>query len=284
MRNALNKQFYLQLKHRHLAYRNITLFQILEHLNMTWCPLGAQSKKKLKNAYFAKWDSLEHLTPFGKQLDNNQNAMICSDITISNKDKLQFYLEQIYDSNMFDKAKMMDWENKLAPIKSNYVQAKCHFELLVKTHNTYVQNSSGRTAGCNNYKSAANMAKIGDEIKEYIAKLASASINNNNALANIRDTVRTKDMQIDTLTMQLKLLVDTVTLLAKSIKPGDENCKPNCGRTRRARGGQDKQLTKLRNMGGYCWTHRFHPIGVAHDSKNCAYKIEGRHDNRTYNN
>jgi hypothetical protein len=148
----------------------------------------------------------------------------------------------------------------------------------------YVQNSGGRSAGRNNYESAANMADIGDEIKEYIAKLTSASIDNNNALTNIRDTVHMKDMQIDVLATQLKLLTNTDALLAKTIKPGDENCDPNCGCSRGARGGQGKQLTKLRNMGGYCWTHGFHPVGVVHDSKNCAYKNEGHCNDTTYNN
>jgi hypothetical protein len=124
----------------------------------------------------------------------------------------------------------------------------------MKAHNTYVQNSSGGTAGRNNYESPKNMAVIGDEIKEYIAKLVSTSINNTNALANIRDTVRTKDTQIDAMAAQFKSLANTVALLAKSIKPGDENHEPNCGRSRGACSGQDKQLTKLRNMGGYCLT------------------------------
>jgi hypothetical protein len=74
MRNALDKQFYSQLKHHHLAYRNITPFQLLEHLNTIWCPLNVQSKKKLKDAYVVKWDSHEHLTALGKRLDNDQNA------------------------------------------------------------------------------------------------------------------------------------------------------------------------------------------------------------------
>jgi hypothetical protein len=67
---------------------------------------------------------------------------------------------------MFDKAKMMDWENKPAPIKFHHKQAKPHFELLMKAHDMYVQNSGGGSAGCNKYKSAANMAKIGDKIKK----------------------------------------------------------------------------------------------------------------------
>ena len=56
LRDAIDEQFYSQLKHRHTAYRNTTPFQILEHLNSTWCPLDVQAKKKLKDAYFTQWD------------------------------------------------------------------------------------------------------------------------------------------------------------------------------------------------------------------------------------
>ena len=36
LRDALDKQFYSQLKHRHTAYRSTTPFQILKHLDTTW--------------------------------------------------------------------------------------------------------------------------------------------------------------------------------------------------------------------------------------------------------
>jgi len=138
LRDAIDEQFYSQLKHCHTAYRNTTPFQILEHLNSTWFPLDVQAKKKLKDAYFMKWDRHEHLTAFGKQLDDDQTALIRSDITISDKDKLQFYLEQMYDSNMFDKAEMMEWEQQPINIKTDYDLAKNHFELKVKAHDTYI--------------------------------------------------------------------------------------------------------------------------------------------------
>jgi hypothetical protein len=48
LRNALDKQYYSQLKHRLTAYPNITPHQILEHLNNRWCPLDVQAKKALK--------------------------------------------------------------------------------------------------------------------------------------------------------------------------------------------------------------------------------------------
>ena len=129
------------------------------------------------------------------------------------------------------------------------------------------------------------MANLGNEIKDYIAKLASTSITNNNALANIRDTVRTKDSQIEALAAQIKVLSNTVALLAKNAKPTDKNRDPNSkGHSRGARGGQSQQMTKPRNMGAYCWTHGFHPVGITHDSKTCKYKKDGHRNDATYSN
>jgi len=89
-----------------------------------WCPLDVQAKKKLKDAYFAKWDSIKYLTAFGKCLEDDQTSLVRSDITISDEDKLQFYLEQMYDFNIFDKAKMMEWEQQPIITKTNYTLAK----------------------------------------------------------------------------------------------------------------------------------------------------------------
>jgi hypothetical protein len=95
LRDALDEQYYTQLKHHLTAYRNITPFQILEHVNNRWCPLDVQAKKELRKAYYTKWDSSEHLTAFGKRLDNDQHALVQSNVTIAKDDKLQFYLEEI---------------------------------------------------------------------------------------------------------------------------------------------------------------------------------------------
>ena len=119
LRDVIDEQFYSQLKHGHTAYHKTTPFQILKHLNSTWCPLNVKAKKKLKDAYFAQWAHHKHLTAFGKRLDNDQTALIRSNITISDEDKLQFYIEQMYDSNMFDKAEMMEWEQQPINIKND---------------------------------------------------------------------------------------------------------------------------------------------------------------------
>jgi hypothetical protein len=104
-----------------MAYRNhITPHQILEHLNDRWCPLDVQAKKVLKKEYYTKWDADEHLMAFGKRLNNDQHALVHSDVTIANNNKLQFYLEEIYDSNCFDKQEMLTWEQQPAATKMDY--------------------------------------------------------------------------------------------------------------------------------------------------------------------
>jgi hypothetical protein len=48
--DALDKQYYSQLKQCLTAYCNITHFQILEHLNECLCPLDVKAKKALIEA------------------------------------------------------------------------------------------------------------------------------------------------------------------------------------------------------------------------------------------
>jgi hypothetical protein len=81
----------------------MTPIQLLKHLNSQWCPLNVHAKKKLKQDYYTKWDIKIHLTASRKRLDNKQMCIECFRITISDKDKLQFYLKQMYASNSFDK-------------------------------------------------------------------------------------------------------------------------------------------------------------------------------------
>jgi hypothetical protein len=120
MRDALNETYYSQLKHVTTAYRNMTPIQILKHLDTRWCPLNVRAKKQLKVEFYADWDSLVmHITAFGLKLDKEQKQLKLLGIAISGKDKLQFYMEQIYASNMFDKKEMIDWENKPVVVKDD---------------------------------------------------------------------------------------------------------------------------------------------------------------------
>jgi hypothetical protein len=74
----------------------------------------------LKKEYYTKWDANEHLTAFGKCLNDDQRALVRLDVTIADNDKLQFYLEEIYDSNRFNKQEMLTWEQQPAATKADH--------------------------------------------------------------------------------------------------------------------------------------------------------------------
>jgi hypothetical protein len=219
LRDALDEQYYSQLRNRLTAYRNVTPFQILEHLNDCWCPLDVRAKKALKDAYYTKWDGDEHLTAFGKRLDDDQRALVRSDVTIADEDKLQFYLEQMYDSNHFDKNEMLDWEKQPTATKMDYNAAKNYFEALVKATDTYVMNAGGGTTGRTKYESANQLADYGKEIWEYITKIAGVSASSQAANAD----ATTK--QVAEMAAQIKALTEAFTQLAAT----KENTNPNAG-------------------------------------------------------
>lgn len=279
LRDALDEQYYSQLKHRLTAYRNVTPFQILNHLNDRWCPLDVQAKKELKQMYYTRWDADEHLTAFGKRLDDDQRALVRSDVTIADDDKLQFYLEEIYDSNRFDKQEMLTWEQQPPAIKTDYDEAKAYFERIVKATDTYEQNAGGANAGRNRYESANHMADYGDEIREYIQQLASAgAASATDAAAN----VQTKD-KLASMEAEIKKLTATIAAMATKVA-NNENKDPNAGGSTGDCESRRPQMKKLRNMGAYCHSHGFHPVGVDHDSANCGWRKPGHNVAATWTN
>jgi hypothetical protein len=127
MRDAFDEEYYLQLKNINTAYRNTTPIQILDHLDTRWCPLDVRTRKLLKAEFHADWDNtVMHITAFGMKLDKEQARIDRLGIVISDEDKLQFYMEQIYASKCFDKKEMVDWENKPIAIKDDYEEAKMY--------------------------------------------------------------------------------------------------------------------------------------------------------------
>ena len=43
-------------------------------------------------------------------------------------------------------------------------------------------------------------------------------------------------------------------------------------------------MKKLRNMGGYCHSHGFHPVGADHNSANCNWQKPGHNTAATWSN
>ena len=90
------------------------------------------------------------------------------DIIIPDKEKLQFYLEQMYASGSFDKQEMLEWEKQPEVTKGNYALAQAYSETIVNAMDTYKQNAGKKPQ---RYKSANQLAELGDEIRDTSSKL-----------------------------------------------------------------------------------------------------------------
>jgi hypothetical protein len=240
-------------------------------------------------AYYTEWDSKIHLTAFGKRFDDDQIRIEHFGITISDEDKLQFYLEQMYASNHFDKKEMTEWENKIIAINDDFNEAKLYFEGLVKDYEVYVQNSND-TAGKHNFESTnqAINADAGDELQKYIVSIAQAAVTQEEQAANIRDSFKASS---DAMAAQIKTMSDQIAQLTKKLDNkentpyGGGGGGGGGGRLRdRERGPVAIQYEKPRSMGCYCFSHDFHPAGENHTSANCQWKQPNHDATATWNN
>jgi hypothetical protein len=71
-----------------------------------------------------------------------------------------------------------------------------------------------------------------------------------------------KTNQFDAMATQIKALTEAITKLTAT----RENKDPNASRSGGKNESRRPQMTKLQNMGAYCHSHGFHPVGTDHDS------------------
>jgi hypothetical protein len=64
----------------------------------------------------------------------------------------------------------------------------------------------------------------------------------------------------------------------------DNNNNNNNNNNRRRMFDPSAPYTKYRNMGVYCHSCGFHPVGIEHTSKTCGYKRQNHDDNATWTN
>jgi hypothetical protein len=91
-----------------------------------------------------------------------------------------------------------------------------------------------------------------------------------------------KTNQLDAMEAQIKALTDAIAKLASK-----ENKDPNAGGGGGKKGDRESrrpQTTKLRNMGAYCHSHGFHPVGNDHNSATCSWKKAEHKTEATWNN
>ena len=68
---------------------------ILTNIGAKWIP---KTIKRMTKSFYKPWNQIMHITKFGKQLDKEQEYLKFAGIEISDASKLQFYSEQMIDS------------------------------------------------------------------------------------------------------------------------------------------------------------------------------------------
>ncbi len=118
------------------------------------------------------------------------------------------------------------------------------------------------------------MADVGNKIRKYIQDIAGATVSDKERTAelaaNISKASRAKDTQINSITAQIKLITNTVTLLSKSLANKENNSSggnSGGGNGGGRNGGDGGGLGGRRifhhtsDMGSYCLIPRTSPSG-----------------------
>ena len=109
--------------------------------------MDTKAVTKMTAVFYEPWDQVMHVTNFTKQLTKQKIYLQIPGINISDKSKLQYYTEQMIDSNMFNKQDIMNWEDR--------IKLKC-LQKLVASKEKYASVVGG-TANKARFESAARM-------------------------------------------------------------------------------------------------------------------------------
>jgi hypothetical protein len=160
VREAVDAAYVEELDDDYIGYGAQTIKTILEHLRTEWCVVTTLEKKQASAAFHVQWDLTSHITKFSRELDKQQK--LCRDIGVPAPDatKVQYYVEGMYSSDMFDDKEMQAWELKPSADKT-WDSAKTHFVTLYKSKEKFNAERIARTGGYDSANTFINTGSIG---------------------------------------------------------------------------------------------------------------------------
>ena len=76
-----------------------------------------------------------------------------------------------------------------------------------------------------------------------------------------------------------------MTVLTAAMNKENQHTNNNTNNNSKKAQSRVQQIqAKPRNMGGYCHSHGYHPVGLGHNSKSCKWKKEDRKSEATGSN
>ena len=157
IRDALDPKYYIALKKPIIGYKRTTAKDYFIHLDSKWCKLDTKVIKKMKENYFRGWQLAEEedISTFIKRLNEEQTTLAEDNIRISVEDKLQHFLEEMYDSALFERRDYSEWENRPDEEK-DWDEATEYYQGLIDAMDSFNENIGG-TAKRAKFESAAHV-------------------------------------------------------------------------------------------------------------------------------
>jgi hypothetical protein len=276
---ALQEQYCCSLKHALTAYNAVTPREILPHIGDVWALMDTKLKRELRKDYYQLWNVGEGilLSTFTQALVDKRVKLQFHGVTINDDELNKHFVSEMYSSNKFTAKDMKAWEEKDEADKNDWDMITDYFNKKMTATDIYLNNAGG--ANKIKYDSTANvsedkLANLGDELWEFILTLQKSNISNNSTSTTITNsTANVKDVKYDAMT---KLMMAMEKMMDKMMTQMAAN--PNATITTTGNdkdGGKNKTFKYPRNMGGYCHSCGFHPVGPKHDSEKFNRKKDG---------
>ena len=113
IQDALDSCYHNQLKHHILHYRHVLPRQYITHLKTGWVVMDERIRDELTNNFYCGWnDQEEHIAGFARCLDDEQAKLQSDGLVISDVDKLQHYMLQMWNCLLFNQLTMTEWTIK----------------------------------------------------------------------------------------------------------------------------------------------------------------------------
>ena len=108
---AVDAKYVEELKEDYVGYKNQTIKKLFTHIG-TWYVITTKEKLDIKAQFLAPWsDNPEaHVITFARQLDRRQVECEDHGVTITNDDKVDHFVAQMYVCGLFKNKFLDDWE------------------------------------------------------------------------------------------------------------------------------------------------------------------------------
>ena len=111
---CLQPRYYKQLYKPVFKYKKTTPQSYITHLKSKWVILNELQINEMTSNYRRGWETDNQFTTFLFRLDCEQTALLKDNIIISDTNKKQHMMVEVWASDLFDRAVMIEWNKKPA--------------------------------------------------------------------------------------------------------------------------------------------------------------------------